>query len=154
MSANPQLFDNTDTLEISSQLFANVSAGSVSPDVELHLWNGKDSGTADTMKNIRITTSTANDKYTGDNNANGQELVTGHWVEIKSAGVIGTGITDDAMTSYKPVGGDPIASINNYLGVGDIPTNCARKLFIHINTPVGAQSSGTIAFTLKVLYTL
>lgn len=109
------------------------------------------------MTNIRLTianaTDVAGDSYSNNTNENGQEIVDEKMVEIKSSGIVGpSAITDDAMTSYKAVGGDPNVDVNNYLVLGDIPADSGRVLFFRINVPGDAETQGSVAFRIRIGY--
>lgn len=85
--------------------------------------------------------------YTPDKASYGKEWAPDKWMKVKSLGVIGTGIDDDLDGAFHPIGNGEEHS------VGDIPSDCARKLFFEIDTPKEAEpSGGSIAVKVKISY--
>ena len=121
-----------------------------SPVQEIHLWSSKDDPIGGVATNIKISVACSNGLFTGQDNGIGQECVTEQWLEVKSNGVVGSGITDDAQATYTPIGGGFTGS--KYLSVGNIPANTARKLFIRLNIPASITSDGSVYPKIVVQY--
>ena len=68
----------------------------------------------------------------GGGDADGAELVSEKWLELKSSGVVGSGITDDMQSVFTPVGGNPLT---DGLAIGAIPSGTARQLYCRVNIP-------------------
>ena len=111
---------------------------------EYHIWNNKGSTGSSKMTSVKITVRDA-DGSEDDN------VTTQHWVEVKSTTIVaGTGSsgsivgeTDDDMPAFQSVGKD------NYLSIGDIPSNCYRVIFVRVNIPTSAEQA-PVAFSLYV----
>lgn len=122
--------------------FGNCDAGAYKPDAngwEVWIWNDKGGSLdSDDMTSVKISI----------RDADGGEIkiwTKQHWVEIKSYGVTGSGIVDDAMTLFQSVG------LNKPLSLGDIPSNCARRLFIRCYPPTDAEEQN-VSFQLIATY--
>ena len=92
---------------------------------------------------MKLSVACANGLFLGQDDSLGQECVTEKWIEIKSNGTIGSGIVDDANISFKAIGGGFTNAID-YLSLGNMPTNTARKIFIKFNIPNDPEMTGTI----------
>lgn len=115
-----------------------VTAGAVSADNEIHIWNDKGGGAGSaTATNVQITTLTATGLSSGDTIANGNEVVTGLWVEIES---ITNG--DSVFTS---VGGSTTKTL------ADIASNADHVIKEHVTVPTNA-TAGAITYLLRLLY--
>ncbi len=123
-----------------------LKTGAVSTVVPLRLWNAHGGVIALKMVNVKITVALDNCGYSGGTYPQGQEAVNGKWVELKSSGIIGTGITDDSQSAFTPIGGPPASGA---LSIGDIPANSARIIFLRLNLP--ASPSTPFAATPHVL---
>lgn len=85
--------------------------------------------------------------YTPDKAAYGKEWAPDKWMKVKSLGVIGAGIDDDLEGEFYYIGGETEHSI------GNIPSNCARKLFFEIDAPQEAEpTGGSMAVKVKISY--
>lgn len=145
-------YDANDVIK-SSLVLRNLLENAISNTVELHLWNSKEIGVGVAMFNCKLTARLSNGQFSGGTITQGQEVVDGKWIEAKSNGVSGTGITDDAQTSFTPIGGDP-ATPGNFLAIGDIPANCARHIHIRVNVPTDPTTSFSAFPELLISYDL
>lgn len=139
---NPKFYDPTGVTEQTTHEFGDCDAGSYTPDAngwEVWIWNDKGGGWgSENMTSVKISIR--------DADGGEDELWTKqHWIEIKSYGVSGSGIDDDAMTLFQSVG------LNKPLSLGDIPSDRARKLFVRCYPPTSAEEQG-VSFQLKVTY--
>ena len=148
---NPEIYNAADDTEITAIDFGTGDAGSFvlsSTGVEYHVWNDKgrvlDSSN---MTSVKMTTRDSDGLETSS-------LVTEHWVELKSTTIVAgeadvgssgelTGISDDNMTEFQSVGA------STYLSIGDIPSNCYRKVFVRVNIPTSAIEA-PVTFSLYV----
>ena len=119
-----------------STLFPHVRKGFVSDTIEIHLWNN---GT------LPITSA----KILLSPDFETVEIERGKWIEVKSDGVVNPDnvpMTDDAFPNFIPVGGSDelfgytyndagFTGDDDSVSIGDIPANCARKLFFRVNVP-------------------
>ena len=143
-----------DPLVVPVLIFTNLQQGFISDVIEVHLWNALELTTKPTATQIKLTIRNVlgdinNPLYAGANNAQGQEVIDERWIEVKSNGIINPEskvILDDAMPDFVPIGGDPLANPLNFITLGDMPANTARKLFFRVNVPVGASSIGMVRF--------
>lgn len=142
---------NANDRPIDSLIDDDLIRGTISTEHVLHLWNSKGDSTGLTMTNCRLTARLSNGLYTGGTNEQGQEIVTGKWVEVKSNGISGTGITDDAQTAFTPVGGDPNIS-GNYLAIGNISPNTARHIHVRVNVPANPATEFSAFPELLISY--
>ena len=141
-NSEPEFYDSTDTIRKTSFLQIALT-NKYTDEVELHLWANKDDDSGGVLENIKLTVACANGLFSGQNNSLGQECVTEKWVEVKSNGVVGSGIVDDANVSFKAIGGGFTNAID-YLSLGNMPTNTARKIFVKFNIPSDPEMTGTI----------
>ena len=139
---SPKFYNPAGDTEQTTHDFGNCDAGSYKPDAtgwEVWIWNDKGGSlSSDDMTSIKISIRDAD---------GGEDEVwtKQHWIEIKSYGISGSGIDDDAMMVFQSVG------LNKELSLGDIPSNCARKLFIRCYPPTDAEEQNII-FQLKATY--
>jgi hypothetical protein len=113
---------------------SDLALGATSTEVILHLWNSKEDASNLTMTNCQLTTRLPNGLYTGGTDEEGQEAIDEKWFEVKSDGVTGADITDDAQASFTAIGGDPSVG-GNALSIGDIKVNNARHIHVKVNVP-------------------
>jgi hypothetical protein len=101
---------------------------------EIFLWSVSrqpDNGVI--LTNIKLTAACGNGFFTGQSKELGQEIVTGKWIQVRSSGVDGDGlsgieeIVDDNQTAFVSIGGGFDAD-GDYIRLGDIPPNTARRL--------------------------
>lgn len=144
----PLLLSASD-MAVAAILAGLLKTGAVSAEIPFHLWNSRGGGAELMMGNIRITTTLDNGKYSGGSYPQGQEIVTGKWVELKSAGVVGIGIQDDAQAGFTAVGGDPAAG---GLTVGPIPANSGRVITMRINVPASPATAYAAMPRLAINY--
>jgi len=115
------------------------------PSIELHLWNNKDASIEKTASGIEIKVLNYLKTTTGEDNYGGQEVIDDDLIEAKSDGIVGSGIVDDGQVAYTPIGAA------TSLSVGDIPINCARKIFFKLQSQVGTTTEEAIFF-IQVSY--
>ena len=110
-----------------------LKPGEISAEFIILLWNSRDEVDPSlTMDQLYITATLADSSYSGGDDPDGAELVSEKWLELKSDGVVGSGITDDAQSVFTPVGGDPQSG---GLAIGAIPSGTARQLHCRVNIP-------------------
>jgi len=142
--ALPKLsFRTTTGGEVTTHDFGSVDAGNFTPDSsgwEVRLYNDYDADGRDTATSIRV-------NVRGSTGGFDETWCEQHWVEIKSNGYStgSTGMTDDAMTVFQPVGKDAP------LSVGDITSTGYRTLFVRVNAPTNAQEQN-ISLQLVATY--
>jgi len=144
-----RFYDSADSIQLGSLELGLLLPGQVSQEIEIHLWNDKD-GSADSlgMDNVFITVSLSTGEYAGGSPEQGQEVIDGKWIEIKSNGVTGQGITDDAQAVFTPVGGDPTIG---GLALGRIPRSAARHLHMRVNIPANVSGAAFALYPLIAL---
>ncbi len=85
--------------------------------------------------------------YQIDTVAAGKEWVDDKWSEVRSIGTAGSGIVDDNESTFTAIGGSTVHSI------GDIPSNCARYLYLRVDAPEDATPvGGSIQLRFRVSY--
>lgn len=142
MSVAPviQLFLSDDITEIKTDnplSFGSINAGSVGNEIELHVWNDKGgTNNSATLNSTTITTLTATGQTTGDTNQNGQELVTGKWLQVKS-------VTNED-TGFSSVGGDTTKAL------ADIASNAYHTIKLRVNPDINSNGLDNISFEIKV----
>lgn len=125
---------------VSTHDFGNVDAGSFSPDSsgwEVRLYNDYDGDGRDAATSVKI-------NVRGSSGGTDEVWCEQHWVEAKSNGC-STGITDDAMTVFQPIG------TNSPMGVGDISSEEYRTLKIRVNAPNSAEEQN-VSLQLIAVY--
>lgn len=144
---NPEIYNAADDAEITAINFGTGDAGGYRPDAdgtEYHIWNDKGAVLGSSkMTSVKIT-------VRDDDGQELEPLTYQHWVEIKSTtieegadGGDASGESDDNMADFQPVGKD------NYLAIGDIPSDCYRIIFVRVNIPTSALEAG-VTFSLYV----
>ena len=114
-------------------------------ELELHLWNNKGESCAKLASNVRISVVNANKTTSGGTNYTGQEIIDNNLIQAKSDGIVGSEIVDDAQSTFTAIGK------TSYLSVGDIPVNCARKIFLKLQSEAGTTTEECV-FYLKIRY--
>jgi len=144
-----KFYDSSDSVPLGSLELGLLLPGQVSQEIELHLWNDR-YGSADSlgMNDVFITVSLSTGGYAGGSPEQGQEVIDGKWVEIKSSGVTGQEITDDAQTVFAPVGGNPATG---GLALGFIPRAAARHLRMRVNVPNSVSGGAFALYPVIVL---
>ena len=136
-----QIYDAADTVVVDLLSLGLLKPGEISAEFIILLWNSKNQTDPSlTMTQLYVTATLADGTYSGGGDADGAEMVSQKWLEIKSSGVVGSGITDDAQSVFTPVGGDPLTG---GLAIGAIPSGAARQLHCRVNIP--AQPSTAYA---------
>jgi hypothetical protein len=140
-------YEETDTTELDDdnpEIYGTVIFGLSSEPKVIHIWNDKGGGAGSTpMYNTKIKIVTLTGVETGDTIADGQELVTGKWVGVKSL--------TNSDVDYTLLG-DGVEMV-----LGDILTNTSHNIECKINVPLGATPSppdGEIFFELQVIHSL
>ena len=85
--------------------------------------------------------------YQPDLIAYGKEPAVDSWFKVRSNGVTGGGIVDDAESTYTPI------DTANGHEVGDIPSNCARHLYLRCDVPANASSCAAVSIIFRVAVT-
>ncbi len=136
---NLTLYDTNNEFPIQEINFPAQIRGGTSPsELEFHLWNRKGKEVNYIAKDIKVFVEGGNTNYEG------KEIIDNNWVEIKSDGVIGSGIDDDAFPDFVPITSEGVS-------LGDIPTNTARKLFFRLKTSSSSLTTKAL-FKLKICY--
>ena len=141
---HPVLYDRTDTERLSSIEFGIIRPGLSSQEISVWLWNKKNFDDAPVAEGVRITAVAANDYA--------DEIVDNRYISIRSCGVLdpdGAGIVDDDEDEYTAIGG-PLTDPDSYHLIGDIPSNCARRLWFKIETPAEFSVSGVPRIIVQV----
>jgi hypothetical protein len=123
------VYDHTNTERVSALDFGTMAAGSSSQEFVVWVWNKKDFDDAPKATDIRVSVLAGNKWSEG--------IVDGHFVSVRSNGVLdpdGLGIIDDEESQFTPIGG-PLTNPGSFHSIGDIPTNCARRLFFRVDIP-------------------
>ena len=142
---NLQFYDKTDKVKINTIDTPTTYLNNSNPgEIEIHLWNRKGGKCNFIASDIEINCLNLLKTISSASNFQGQEIIDENLLEVKSSGVIGTGIVDDD-TVWTPIG-----KISK-LTIGDIPVNCCRKLFFRINS-TEENLSRDVLFYLKISY--
>ncbi len=130
------LYDMTGTERLSGIDFGTIRPGSPSQEVIVWLWNKKGFNDAPTATDVRITVAAAN--------VWAEEIVQNRYIKVKSNGVLdpdGVGIVDDEEAEFSEIGGE-LTDPESYHSIGDIPSNCSRRLFFRVDIPVDLVLNG------------
>ncbi len=122
------LYDFTDTERMSEIDFGAIVPGTPSQEIAVWLWNKRNFSDAPDATDVRINVKALN--------KGGEEVINDDAVKVKSDGVMdpdSTGIVDDSESSFSHIGGD-LTDENTYHSIGDIPSNCARRLIFRIDS--------------------
>ena len=142
---NLQFYDKTDKVKINTIDTPTTYLNNSNPgEIEIHLWNRKGGKCNFIASDIEISCLNLLKTISSASNFQGQEVIDENLLEVKSSGVVGTGIIDD-NTDWTPIG-----KIDK-LTIGDIPVNCCRKLFFRINS-TEENLSRDVLFYLKISY--
>jgi len=139
-------YDRDNGERICSLDFGIIESGESSREIEVWLWNMKDHAALPTATDVRISVAATN-PYAGD-------IVDSKLVKVKSSGVTDpddAGIVDDAETEFTPIGGG-LTESGMYHGVGDTPSNCARRLTFRLDLPDGFVVKGRPKLVLQIGY--
>lgn len=131
------LYDRTCSRRIAGLDFGVALAGGTGRECACWLWNKKDFDDAPTATGIRIS-ALAGSRWADD-------IIEGKWLGVRSFGVMdpsGRGIIDDNEDNYTPIGGGLLEN-GSFHTIGDIPSNCARRLFFRLILPQGYSPKGT-----------
>jgi hypothetical protein len=130
------IYDQTNEERMSGLDFGTILAGNAGQDVVVWLWNKRDFRDTPTATDVRISVAAGN--------AGSEEIVENRYVSVRSDGVMdpdGVGIVDDAEVDFTPIGGG-LLDPDSYHQVGDISTNCGRRLFFRLEIPEGHALKG------------
>ncbi len=138
MKKGPHLvvYDRLNDERISSLDFGTIRTGSSTQELEVWLWNKKDFTDAPSATDVRIAVRAAN-PYA-------EEIVENEYVMVKSDGVMDpdeVGIVDDEETEFTSIGG-ALLDDTKYHSIGEILSNCARRLIFIIDIPGEMEVSG------------
>ena len=139
-------YDRTNTERLSALEFGTIRPGVLSREIEVWVWNKKDFDDAPTAVDMRVSVLPANSVS--------EEIVEGKYIEVRSDGVMdpdSAGIVDDEESEFTGIGGD-LTEPGAYHSIGDIPTNCARRLVFRVNPPSDLTVTGFPGFLLQVGY--
>jgi hypothetical protein len=106
------------------------------------------------ITNIRLTVACFNGEFSGQSNKHGQECVDEKWISVRSDGIrtfYCDSMTDDNQSTYKAIGGG-FTNSADYLALGNMYADSARKLHIRITVPEGAESTVAVFPQLVVQY--
>jgi hypothetical protein len=137
------IYDKTNTERLSSIDFGSISLGERCQDVCVWLWNKKDFKDAPRAVEVRLCASPAND--------HAERIVSGKCVFVKSSGILdpdNVGIVDDGEVEFSSIG-DGLADPGSFHSIGDIPSNCARRLWFRLELPEGMQFDGMPRIILR-----
>ena len=137
------IYDQENARRVPAVDFGTVPSGSVGQEIVVWLWNKKEFSDAPTATDVRIT-AVAGNRWS-------EEIVESKYLRIKSNGVMdpdGAGIVDDAESEYISIGGG-LLDDGDFHRLGDIPTNCARRLFLKLEIPEGMESEGPLRLILQ-----
>jgi hypothetical protein len=140
------MYDRTNTERLSALEFGTIRPGAMSREIEVWIWNKKNFDDAPTATDVRVSVLAANTVSDG--------IVEGKYIEIRSDGVMDpddAGIIDDAESEFSGIGGE-LTETGAYHSIGDIPSNCARRLVFRIGPPEELVLSGFPRFLLQIGY--
>lgn len=142
---NLSLLDKNDEGKVNLIKFPMHTKGTTGAALELHLWNRRNGVSDFTATDIEISCVSYDKTITSNTDYKGWEIINENLMECKSAGVVGTGIIDDNNSSYTAIGKTA------HLHLGDIPVNCARKIFFRLKTISGISTENALFF-VKIKY--
>ena len=140
----PVLYDRTNTERITEIEFGGIRPGYPSQEVVVWLWNKRNFSDAPTMTDVRLNVI--------ETNFYGETVINADAVKVKSNGISdpdGVGIIDDSEDSFYTIGGD-LTDSDTYHAIGDIPSNCARRLWFRIDLPAEFTSGGSPILKIQV----
>lgn len=115
-----------------SQEYGTVDAGNASPTLTFDIWNAQGVGGTSTATNVSITAKTVNGLDTGDEVFNGQEIVSGLWLQVAE-------VNDNGIASEAPYSTED--------GVGGATAKALHDLepdsFIRVSTKLDIPASAT-----------
>lgn len=138
------LYDRTNTERLSALEFGTLRPDASSQEIIVWLWNKKDFPDAPTGTDVRVSALSGNPWAEG--------IITGKHLKVKSDGVLdpdSKGIVDDAETQFTAIGGS-LTNQTDYHAIGDIPANCARRLYFRIDVPADFVPKGPPRLLVQV----
>jgi len=140
----PVIYDRTNNQRISQIDFGAVRPGFQSQEFIVWLWNKRDFSDAPTMTDVRVNILPVN--------SYGQSVIDEDAVKIKSNGILdpdSMGIADDSETPFYTIGGE-LTDSDTFHEIGDIPSNCARRLVLKLDLPPDFAICGWPSLKLQV----
>ena len=139
----PVVYNRDNSERISAIDFGLVRPGASSQEIEVWVWNKMNFQDAPAATDVRISV-VAGNKWADD-------LVENKRVSVKSKGVMdpdSVGIVDDSETEFPPIGGG-LTEDGDYHRIGDIPSNCARRLIFRLDLPIDFSVEGVPRFIIQ-----
>lgn len=130
------MYDESDNARIVSINFGAVEDGTTSAEIVAWVWNKKNFSDAPTATDVRVSVTPGN--------SYAEKVVDEKWIYVKSDGIKdpeGRGIQDSLNQDWTAIGGSLLNS-GDFLEIGDMPTNCARRLRFRIDIPAGEDTGG------------
>ena len=130
------LYDSSNSKRLMSLDFGTIRPGTSSWETVVWLWNKKEFSDAPVATDVRVCAMSGNSWA--------EEIISEGYLKVKSNGVQdpdGKGIIDDAETEFSSIGGS-LTDSDDYHSIGDIPSNCARRLIFRVDLPVSFSSEG------------
>jgi len=145
MKKGPHLvvYDSTGEERLSAIEFGIVKPGTSSQEIAVWVWNKIHFSDAPRATDVRLSAVAGNVWADG--------IIDTKCIKVRSNGVKdpdGVGIVDDEESEFTSVGGGLLES-GDYHSIGDIPSNCARRLIIKVETPQDFTASGVPRFKLQ-----
>ena len=140
------MYDRTNTERMSALEFGTIRPGEMSREIEVWIWNKKNFDDAPTATDVRVSVLPANSFSEG--------IIEGKYIEVRSDGVMdpdNMGIINDAEPEFSGIGGE-LTEPGAYHSIGDIPTNCARRLVFRLDLPEEQVLSGFPRFIFQIGY--
>jgi hypothetical protein len=109
-----------------------------------------------TINNIRLSVSNLDGAFSGGTDEYGQECIDEKWISVRSDGMrtfYCDQMVDDNQSTFKPIGGG-FTNAADYLSLGDMCPDSARRIFLKISVPEGAESDGAVFPKLVVQYNI
>jgi hypothetical protein len=128
------IYDHSNTERLTSIDFGPMIFGENGIEKEVWVWNKKNFDDAPEAQDVRVS-------VVGGNTSGGQAVEMGY-LKVRSSGIIdpdGAEIVDDSEPVFSEVGDDLVSA---YHSIGNIPTNCARRLYFRVDLPEGASIKG------------
>ncbi|HDS29911.1 MAG TPA: hypothetical protein ENN67_02580 [Firmicutes bacterium] len=130
------LYDESDEERICSIDFGMIRPGTPGWEIPVLLWNKKGFSDAPSATDVRICAVAGNSCSTG--------IIENKYLSVKSDGIIdpdNRGIVDDSETEFTKVGGS-LVDEGGCHSIGDIPSNCARRLIFRLDLPEDFSVNG------------
>ena len=138
------LYESSNSERLMSLDFGTIQPGSSSWETVVWLWNKKDFSDAPTATDVRVCAASGNSWA--------EDIIDQGYLKVKSNGVLdpdGKGIVDDLDTEFSSIGGS-LTDSDDYHSIGDIPSNCARRLIFRIDLPLDFSVEGSPSVIVQV----